>query len=121
MSDSITTSLKMLSSNKDNVIAIITGQPKEKLSRLMKIKNLLLCAEKGAFVRWPGKSTWEKNPDLPDSSWKILAFDLVKDIVDRTDGSWIDTSPETALVWHYELADPDYGKLQAEEMMRKLS
>jgi trehalose-6-phosphatase len=36
---------------------------------------------------------------------------------DRTDGAYIEIK-ESALVWHYENADPEYGKSQASELAK---
>lgn len=38
---------------------------------------------------------------------------------ETTDGSTIETK-ETALVWNYQFADPDFGSCQAKELMEHL-
>lgn len=37
----------------------------------------------------------------------------------QTDGSWIEDK-EFAIVWHYEQADPEYGKMQAADLQKYL-
>lgn len=38
---------------------------------------------------------------------------------ETTDGSFIETK-ESALVWNYQLADPDFGSCQAKELLDHL-
>jgi hypothetical protein len=38
---------------------------------------------------------------------------------ERTDGSYIEDK-ESAVVWHFEAADPEYGRMQAAELAKYL-
>jgi len=40
-----------------------------------------------------------------------------REYTERTDGSYIEDK-ESSIVWHYEQADPEYGKMQASEMVK---
>lgn len=44
---------------------------------------------------------------------------MIKLYTETTDGSYIE-SKESALVWHYEYAGPDFGTFQAKEMLNHL-
>ena len=51
--------------------------------------------------------------------WKNLVEPVMKHYTDVTDGSYIEAK-ETALVWHYEEADPDFGSCQAKDLQDHL-
>ncbi|KAH9616813.1 hypothetical protein KSS87_007566 [Heliosperma pusillum] len=48
-----------------------------------------------------------------------IAEPVMKLYTEATDGSYIE-SKESALVWHYQDADPDFGSAQAKEMLDHL-
>eukprot|EP00486_Rosalina_sp_Unknown_P013793 CAMPEP_0201595088 /NCGR_PEP_ID=MMETSP0190_2-20130828/192209_1 /ASSEMBLY_ACC=CAM_ASM_000263 /TAXON_ID=37353 /ORGANISM="Rosalina sp." /LENGTH=234 /DNA_ID=CAMNT_0048054957 /DNA_START=600 /DNA_END=1300 /DNA_ORIENTATION=+ len=65
---------------------------------------------------------WQKNESLNEvsiSKWKQIAYDVMKIYCEKCDGSYIQKK-STALVWHYENADPHYGDMQATEAERYL-
>ncbi len=48
---------------------------------------------------------------MADFSWKAMTLPILKQYQESTDGSWIENK-ESALVWHYGDADPDFGNWQ---------
>jgi len=56
---------------------------------------------------------------LVDYDWKKIVEPVMKQYCDVTDGSYIEAK-ETALVWHYEEADPVFGSSQAKELQDHL-
>jgi len=62
---------------------------------------------------------WESLISLDDTSWKQTALSLIASYTEQTDGSWIEPK-EYAIVWHYENADPEYGRMQASELQKYL-
>jgi hypothetical protein len=56
---------------------------------------------------------------LLDNDWKNIVEPVMKYYCDVTDGSYIEAK-ETALVWHYEEADPVFGPRQAKELQYHL-
>jgi trehalose 6-phosphate synthase/phosphatase len=58
---------------------------------------------------------WETCVQVADCSWKQIAQPVMKTYTETTDGSTIEDK-ETALVWNYEDADPDFGSCQAKEL-----
>lgn len=62
---------------------------------------------------------WETCVPATDCSWKQIAEPVMKLYTETTDGSTIEDK-ETALVWWYEDADPDFGSCQAKELLDHL-
>jgi trehalose-phosphatase len=58
---------------------------------------------------------WETCVPVIDCSWKQIAEPVMKTYTETTDGSTIENK-ETAIVWCYEDADPDFGSCQAKEL-----
>eukprot|EP01083_Nonionella_stella_P231368 817040_1 len=127
ISPKIIRNLQILSSLSNTIVAIISGQTRENLEKAFSLcPNLLICAEKGAWFRYPGQgSLWNKNPILSHMNstdilqWQNIVLDVLKIYTERTNGSYIQRK-STALVWHYVNTDPDYGDMQATEVERYL-
>ena len=51
--------------------------------------------------------------------WKKIVEPVMKHYTEATDGSYIERK-ETALVWHHQEADPDFGSWQAKELLDHL-
>ena len=62
---------------------------------------------------------WETCAPVVDCSWKQIAEPVMKLYTETTDGSTIEDK-ETAAVWCYEDADPDFGSCQAKELLDHL-
>lgn len=62
---------------------------------------------------------WEYMASLDDVNWKRIAFDIIRNYTEQTDGTWIEDK-EFAIVWHYENADPEYGRMQASDLQKYL-
>lgn len=60
---------------------------------------------------------WEFMIAFDDVSWKSMALEIIRSYTEQTDGSWIEDK-EFAIVWHYEQADPEYGRMQAAELQK---
>jgi trehalose 6-phosphate synthase/phosphatase len=115
-SDSTLRTLAALCEDTNNTVFIISGRERLRLSEwFSSIPRLGLAAEKGVYVKWPNEEDWEELPNLGDFSWKETTIDLMKSYADRTDGAYIEIK-ESALVWHYHNADPEYGRSQASEL-----
>jgi len=111
--------IQMLTEDSNTMVGVISGQKKEILQASFNgLDKVILSAEKGAYHRFPGKSDWEICPDIT-LDWQPVVLDIMRDVSDRTDGSWIDQK-DSALVWHFENADPEYGNMQAYELERQI-
>ncbi|RVW22172.1 Alpha,alpha-trehalose-phosphate synthase [UDP-forming] 5 [Vitis vinifera] len=62
---------------------------------------------------------WETCLPVTDFDWKQIAEPVMKLYTETTDGSTIETK-ESALVWNYQYADPDFGSCQAKELLDHL-
>ncbi|KAF9619384.1 hypothetical protein IFM89_006571 [Coptis chinensis] len=62
---------------------------------------------------------WETCVPVAEFDWKQTVEPVMKLYTETTDGSTIETK-ESALVWHYQYADPDFGSYQAKELLDHL-
>ncbi|KAG5240516.1 alpha,alpha-trehalose-phosphate synthase [Salix suchowensis] len=82
-------------------------------------EKLGLAAEHGYFLRLMRDAEWETCVPVADTTWKQIAQPVMQLYTETTDGSTIEDK-ETALVWCYEDADPDFGSCQAKELLDHL-
>ena len=54
-----------------------------------------------------------------DFDWMKIALPVMEHYTEATDGSFIEQK-ESALVWHHQEADPDFGTWQAKELLDHL-
>lgn len=54
-----------------------------------------------------------------DLDWKKIVEPIMKLYTESTDGSYMEVK-ESALVWHHQDADPDFGSCQAKELLDHL-
>ncbi|KAI5391283.1 hypothetical protein KIW84_076215 [Lathyrus oleraceus] len=116
-------SIKMLNSlcnDENNMVFLISAKGRMKLAEWFSAcENLGIAAEHGYFLRLRRDAEWETCGPVTDSSWKQIAEPVMKLYTETTDGSTIEDK-ETALVWCYEDADPDFGSCQAKELLNHL-
>ncbi|KAK2992598.1 hypothetical protein RJ640_027911, partial [Escallonia rubra] len=72
----------------------------------------------------PCKGLWNRSSDLKsipatDLDWKEIVEPVMKFYTEATDGSNIETK-ESAVVWHHQDTDPDFGSFQAKELLDHL-
>ncbi|KAH1260077.1 putative alpha,alpha-trehalose-phosphate synthase [UDP-forming] 9 [Glycine max] len=103
-----------------NTVFIVSGRGRDSLSDwFTSCKMIGLAAEHGYFLRWSKDSEWETSPLSPDLDWKKIVEPVMQLYTEATDGSNIETK-ESALVWHHQDADPDFGSCQAKELLNHL-
>ncbi|GAV71227.1 Glyco_transf_20 domain-containing protein/Trehalose_PPase domain-containing protein [Cephalotus follicularis] len=108
--------LNCLCNDPKNIVFIVSGRGKEPLSQWFSpCEKLGLSAEHGFFTRWHKDSTWETCSLTMDSHWKEIVEPIMQQYTDATDGSYIEHK-ESAMVWHYQDTDPDFGSCQAKEL-----
>lgn len=71
------------------------------------------------FFRPNQNAEWEVCVSVKDFNWKQVAEPIMRLYTETTDGSTIETK-ESALVWNYKDADPDFGSCQAKELLDHL-
>lgn len=69
--------------------------------------------------RWSSKKEWETCYSSAEAEWKTIVEPVMRSYMDATDGSTIEFK-ESALVWHHQDADPDFGSCQAKELLDHL-
>ncbi|KZV27210.1 putative alpha,alpha-trehalose-phosphate synthase [Dorcoceras hygrometricum] len=79
----------------------------------------VFCLDKTLDMKWPQLEEWETSAQSSDFGWMDLAEPVMKSYTEATDGSGIERK-ESALVWHYQDADPVFGFSQAKEMLDHL-
>lgn len=73
--------------------------------------QLGIAAEHGFYIRRPGEDTWDTLREDMDDNWREMVLPIMKVYADSTDGSYTEEK-ESALVWSYSQADPDFGRWQ---------
>lgn len=71
------------------------------------------------LARWSRSSEWESCGLAVDLDWKNIVLPIMEHYTEATDGSSIEHK-ESALVWHHQEADPDFGSWQAKELLDHL-
>ncbi|XP_020090067.1 probable alpha,alpha-trehalose-phosphate synthase [UDP-forming] 9 isoform X2 [Ananas comosus] len=112
--------LNSLCSDPKNIVFIVSGRGRTSLDEwFASCEALGIAAEHGYFIRWNKAAEWETDSVILDSEWKKIAEPVVKLYTETTDGSFIE-SKESAIVWHYQYADHDFGSCQAKELLSHL-
>ncbi|KAJ6836174.1 putative alpha,alpha-trehalose-phosphate synthase [UDP-forming] 6 [Iris pallida] len=112
--------LNSLCRDPKNVVFLVSSIDRETLSRwFSSCDKLVLAAEHGYFMREKQDMEWETCVPVVDFDWKQIAEPVMKVYTETTDGSTIEAK-ESALVWHYQYADPDFGSCQAKELLDHL-
>ncbi|KAF6169283.1 hypothetical protein GIB67_013713 [Kingdonia uniflora] len=116
----IITVVNNLCNDTKNTVFIVSGRGRRSLSEWFAPCEMLgIAAEHGYFTRWSKSSDWESSPLAPDLNWKKIAEPVMRLYTETTDGSYIETK-ESALVWHHQDADPDFGSCQSMELLDHL-
>ncbi|XP_050223303.1 probable alpha,alpha-trehalose-phosphate synthase [UDP-forming] 9 [Mercurialis annua] len=103
-----------------NSVFIVSGRGRDSLSDwFAQCENLGIAAEHGYFIRSSRTSNWETSSLAADFDWKRMAEPVMKLYTEATDGSYIETK-DSALVWHHQDADPDFGSCQSKELLDHL-
>ncbi|KAH9610036.1 hypothetical protein KSS87_016786 [Heliosperma pusillum] len=112
--------LRRLCKDPKNTVFIVSGRGREILSKWFSpCVKLGLSAEHGYFTRWSKSSTWESGMQGTDLDWKKVVQPIMEHYAEATDGSFIEQK-ETALVWHYQDSDLDFGVTQSKELLDHL-
>jgi trehalose 6-phosphate synthase/phosphatase len=114
------TLLERLVQDDHSTVALISGRSRADLERWFAgISNLWIAAEHGAILWSPISRTWEEPHHDASDEWKNRVFPILEHFVDRTPGSFIEEKA-FSLVWHYRMADPEFGEWLANDLVANL-
>ncbi|KAI3503744.1 hypothetical protein L1887_32193 [Cichorium endivia] len=112
--------LNILCRDNNNMVFIVSARSRTTLGEWFgSCEKLGLAAEHGCFLRLKRDEEWETCVQVEDSGWKQNAHPVMTLYTETTDGSMIEMK-DTAMVWCYEDADPDFGSCQAKELLDHL-
>jgi len=112
--------LERLGQDERSLTAIVSGRAKKDLeSWFGGIAGVWLAAEHGAVLRSPVTQLWEEVAPGTSGIWKQRVYPILEHFVDRTPGSFIEEK-EFSLVWHYRMADPEFGDWLANDLIANL-
>lgn len=112
--------LKSLTADPKNQVYIISGRARAELAEWFdSVPRLGLAAEHGFYMRPPESKNWSVLDPEAEFTWKDIVLPILQLYTESTDGSSIEAK-ESALVWHYRDADPDFGSWQAKELLDHL-
>ncbi|KAL6969478.1 putative alpha,alpha-trehalose-phosphate synthase [UDP-forming] 9 [Sarracenia purpurea var. burkii] len=120
LSTEVITVLNILCNDPKNTIFIVSGRGRSSLTEwLAPCDRLGIAAEHGYFIKWNKNTDWESSSLTTDLEWKQIVEPVMKSYTEATDGSNLEIK-ESALVWHHQDADPDFGSCQAKELLDHL-
>jgi len=114
--------LRALCADSRNTVVILSGRDRELLEEWFgSVPRLGLAAERGFYYKLPMATgdQWHCMTQNPDCTWKSYAFEIMRQFVKRTQGSFIENKG-SALVWQYRDADQHFGSWQAKELSSHL-
>jgi trehalose 6-phosphate synthase/phosphatase len=112
--------LVALAADSRNCVALMSGRPAENLDRWFgTVRGMWLVAEHGAELKSPSASAWEPLREQVPTDWKLTVMPILEHFVDRTPGSFVEEK-KYSLVWHYRMADPEFGEWLANELVSML-
>jgi trehalose 6-phosphate synthase/phosphatase len=112
--------LQSLGQHEKTKTVVVSGRTRADLERWFGgITNIWLAAEHGAVLRSPVSREWEHAHTNCSDDWKRRVYPILEHFVARTPGSFIEEK-EFSLVWHYRMADPEFGDWLANDLVANL-
>ncbi len=105
--------LKKLASFPNTRVVLISGRPKDVLTKWFRGIKVDLVAEHGVWIK-ERDFDWQMIESISED-WKEAIRPVLESFVDRTPGAFVEEK-EYALVWHYRRADPELSGLRAREL-----
>jgi trehalose 6-phosphate synthase/phosphatase len=112
--------LNTLAADPKNLVALMSGRSAENLDRWFgSIPGVSLVAEHGAEIKLRSASGWESLRPQVQTDWKQTIIPILEHFTDRTPGSFVEEK-KYGLVWHYRMAEPEFGEWLANELVSML-
>jgi trehalose 6-phosphate synthase/phosphatase len=113
------TLLRAVAERPDTSVQVISGRSREALERWLGGLPIGLHAENGFWQRPTPDGPWVALCEA-HSGWKGAVRPVLEDFSSRSPGSFIEEKT-VSLVWHYRLADPEFGAILAKELRLNLA
>lgn len=112
--------LRELCSDPANKVYIVSGRGRAELDDwFAAAPGIGIAAEHGFYLKIAGTDEWTVQDPEAHFDWQDIVKPILQLYTESTDGSSVETK-ESALVWHYRDADPDFGSWQAKELLDHL-
>ena len=112
--------LRALQGDPRNLVAIVSGRDRHTLEQWLGNSGCILVAEHGSWLREAaGGPWWTMHSELKSVTGKPTIRPLLEHVVEQTPGSSLEEK-EFSMVWHYRMADPEFGLWQARELSSQL-
>ena len=106
--------LTALSHRPQTRVHVVSGRTREVLETWLGALPVVLHAEHGFWSRSGPGQPWVARAALPDE-WKRGIRQVLDEFTTRTPGTFVEEK-SASIVWHYRLADPEFGVMQAREL-----
>jgi len=109
--------LAALAATPGNQVHLVSGRRRAEFERWFAGLPIWICAEHGAAFRDPDER-WERLEGL-DLGWMQHVRDVFAAVCRDVPETFIEEKP-ASLAWHYRLADPEYTRWRAHELIAQL-
>ncbi|OHB50814.1 MAG: hypothetical protein A2Y10_01775 [Planctomycetes bacterium GWF2_41_51] len=108
--------LEQLEKKKSIDTYLISGRTEKDLEKWLGKYHITLIAEHGFSYRSPETHRWSRIVRHADLSWKNPVKEILQQHVGTTQGSFVEEKV-SSLTWHYRKADPEFGLINAQQLM----
>jgi trehalose 6-phosphate synthase/phosphatase len=112
--------LKRLAETMNVDVTIISGRSRDDIQAWLGGYPFRLLAEHGARRRQPGSQVWEQLDCTVNYAWKEELLNILRLYKEATPGSLVEEK-RSSLVWHYRMADREFGEWKARKLTRQLA
>ena len=99
---------------------IISGRKPADLESWLGDFPFTLIADHGFMIRPRGSGTWAVADPHLTFEWKQPVLGVLRHYEANTPGSWVEEK-DASLVWHFRNTDPEFGLIQARQLVAELS
>ena len=99
---------------------IISGRSRDTIQAWLGAYPFRLIAEHGASRRQPDSQEWEQLDSAVNYAWKEELLSILRLYEEATPGSLLEQK-RSSLVWHYRMADQEFGEWKARKLTRQLA
>ena len=101
-------------------VTIISGRSRDDIQVWLGVYPFRLIAEHVASRRHPGSQEWEQLDGTVNYAWKEELLNILRLYEEATPGSLVEEK-RSSLVWHYRMADREFGEWKARKLTRQLA